>query len=96
MPFKGFFNFMAIVPIVPAVSGRGVGALAVRLERADNVKLLGIYNYPIYGFGLLFAQVVTFFPVAYLTLKGVLESISPPWRTRRWTWDHPGCRFSGR
>jgi iron(III) transport system permease protein len=41
-------------------------------------SLLGINNYPIYGFrGLLFAQIVTFFPIAYVTLRGVLESISP-------------------
>jgi iron(III) transport system permease protein len=41
-------------------------------------SLLGISNYPIYGFqGLLFAQIITFFPVAYITLRGVIESISP-------------------
>lgn len=79
IPFKGFFNFMAIVPIV---SPPFLGAVSVLLLFGSNglitSKLLGIYNYPIYGFkGLLFAQVVTFFPVAYLTLKGVLESISP-------------------
>lgn len=79
IPFKGFFNLMAIVPIV---SPPFLGAVSVLLLFGSNglitSKLLGIYNYPIYGFkGLLFAQVVTFFPVAYLTLKGVLESISP-------------------
>jgi iron(III) transport system permease protein len=79
IPFKGFFNFMAIVPIV---SPPFLGAVSVLLLFGSNglitSKLLGIYNYPIYGFkGLLFAQVVTFFPVAYLTLKGVLESINP-------------------
>lgn len=78
-PFRGFINFMAIVPIV---SPPFLGAVSVLLLFGANglitSKLLGIYNYPIYGFkGLLFAQVVTFFPVAYLTLKGVLESISP-------------------
>ena len=79
IPFKGFFNLMAIVPII---SPPFLGAVSVLLLFGSNglitSKLLGIYNYPIYGFkGLLFAQVVTFFPVAYLTLKGVLESISP-------------------
>jgi len=40
--------------------------------------LLGLFNTKIYGIrGLLFAQIVTFFPVAYINLKGVLESISP-------------------
>ncbi len=79
VPLKGFLNFMAIVPIV---SPPFLGAVSVLLLFGANglitSKLFGIYNYPIYGFrGLLFAQVVTFFPVAYLTLKGVLESISP-------------------
>lgn len=79
IPFKGFLNFIAIVPIV---SPPFLSAVSVLLLFGANglitSKLLGIYNYPIYGFkGLLFAQVVTFFPVAYLTLKGVIESINP-------------------
>jgi iron(III) transport system permease protein len=41
--------------------------------------LLGIRNYNIYGFkGVLLSQIFTFAPVAYLTLKGVLESLNPP------------------
>jgi iron(III) transport system permease protein len=41
-------------------------------------NLLRIQNFPIYGFrGLMFAQAITFFPVAYMTLRGVLESINP-------------------
>ncbi|HLE45303.1 MAG TPA: iron ABC transporter permease, partial [Methylomirabilota bacterium] len=41
-------------------------------------QLLGIRDFPVYGLpGLLLAQVLTFFPVAYLMLRGVLESISP-------------------
>ncbi|WP_455381281.1 ABC transporter permease, partial [Salinispira pacifica] len=39
--------------------------------------ILRLRNVQIYGFtGLLVAQVSTFFPVAYITLKGVLDSIS--------------------
>lgn len=79
IPFKKFFNLIAIVPIV---SPPFIGALAIIMLFGNNgfitSTLLGLRNYPIYGIrGLLFAQIVTFFPVAYITLKGVLESISP-------------------
>ncbi|MBO8141717.1 MAG: iron ABC transporter permease [Firmicutes bacterium] len=79
MPLKPFFNLAAIMPVI---SPPFVGAVSILLLFGNNglitSKLLGIYNYPIYGLrGLLLAQVVTFFPVAYLNLKGIMESISP-------------------
>jgi len=79
IPFKKFFHVIAIIPVV---SPPFIGALSIIMLFGNNglvtYSLLGINNYPIYGFrGLLFAQVVTFFPVAYITLRGVIESISP-------------------
>ncbi|MFN2165823.1 MAG: ABC transporter permease, partial [Anaerolineae bacterium] len=79
MPGKRFFNLIAIIPIV---SPPFIGALSIIMLFGNNGlitwTLLGLKNVTIYGFrGLLIAQVVTFFPVAYITLKGVLESISP-------------------
>ncbi|MCF7944532.1 MAG: iron ABC transporter permease [Spirochaetia bacterium] len=79
IPFKKFFNLMAIVPII---SPPFIGALAIIMLFGNNgfitSTLLGLNNFKIYGIrGLLFAQIVTFSPVAYITLKGVLESISP-------------------
>lgn len=79
IPFKPFFNLAAIVPVI---SPPFVSAVSILLLFGNNglitSKLLGIYNYPIYGIrGLLLAQVVTFFPVAYLNLKGIMESINP-------------------
>jgi iron(III) transport system permease protein len=79
IPLKKFFNLIAIVPII---SPPFIGALAIIMLFGNNgfitSTLLGLKNFKIYGFrGLLFAQIVTFFPVAYITLKGVLESISP-------------------
>lgn len=79
IPLKPFFNLAAIVPVI---SPPFVSAVSILLLFGNNglitSKLLGIYNYPIYGIrGLLLAQVVTFFPVAYLNLKGIMESISP-------------------
>ncbi len=79
IPFKKFFNVIAIIPVV---SPPFIGALSIIMLFGNNgfitYSLFGITNYPIYGFqGLLFAQVITFFPVAYITLRGVIESISP-------------------
>jgi len=79
VPFRKFFNLIAVIPIV---SPPFIGALAIIMLFGNNGlvtwNLLKINNFPIYGFnGLFLAQVVTFFPVAYLTLKGVLESMNP-------------------
>lgn len=77
--WRKFFNIMATIPIV---SPPFIGALAIIMLFGRNgfitARVLGISNANIYGWkGLLFAQVMTFFPVAFITLKGVLESISP-------------------
>ena len=79
IPLKKIFHLVAIIPII---SPPFIGAMAIIMLFGNNglitSTLLGIRNFRIYGFrGLLFAQVITFFPVAYITLRGVLESISP-------------------
>jgi iron(III) transport system permease protein len=79
IPFKKIFHVIAIIPVV---SPPFIGAMAIIMLFGNNGLitwfLLKIRNYPIYGFqGLLIAQVITFFPVAYITLRGVIESISP-------------------
>ena len=79
IPGRKFFNLIATIPII---SPPFIGALAVIMLFGRNgfvsSTLLGMQNANVYGpRGLLFAQVLTFFPVAYITLRGVLESISP-------------------
>jgi iron(III) transport system permease protein len=79
MPCKRLLHFVAIIPVV---SPPFIGALSIIMLFGNSGlvthSLLGLKNFPIYGFrGLLLAQVVTFFPVAYITLRGVIESISP-------------------
>ncbi|HEB10771.1 MAG TPA: iron ABC transporter permease [Spirochaetales bacterium] len=79
IPFKKFFHLIAIVPII---SPPFIGALSIIMLFGNNGfisdTILHLTNVKIYGFrGLLFAQVLTFFPVAYIILRGVLESISP-------------------
>ncbi len=79
IPFKKFFHIIAIIPII---SPPFIGALSIIMLFGNNGvisdHLLHLQNIKIYGFrGLLFAQIITFFPVAYITLRGVLDSISP-------------------
>ncbi len=79
IPGKKFFNLIATIPII---SPPFIGALAVVMLFGRNgfisSTLFRMTDANAYGpKGLLFAQVLTFFPVAYITLRGVLESISP-------------------
>jgi iron(III) transport system permease protein len=79
IPGKRFFNIIATIPII---SPPFIGALAILMLFGSNgfisSTLMGIKQANIYGFkGLLFAQVLTFFPVSFITLRGVLESINP-------------------
>lgn len=79
IPFKSFFRTIAIMPVIfPPF----VGALSlIMLFGANGLitsKLLGFSNIYIYGLpGLMLAQVLCFFPVAFITLDGVLSTISP-------------------
>lgn len=79
IPFKKFFRTIAIVPMVfPPF----IGAMSIIMLFGFNglitSKLFGIRTFPVYGlWGLMIAQVITFFPVAFITLDGVLSTISP-------------------
>jgi iron(III) transport system permease protein len=79
IPFKGFFRTVAILPIVfPPF----IGALSIIMLFGFNglitAGIFGIRNFPVYGlWGLMMAQVVCFFPVAFITLDGVIGTISP-------------------
>jgi iron(III) transport system permease protein len=77
--FKKFLHLLFILPIV---SPPFTSALSILMLFGANGlitrKLLGLLDYNIYGFkGVILSQVFTFAPVAYLTLKGVLDSLNP-------------------
>ncbi|HYE84561.1 MAG TPA: iron ABC transporter permease [Clostridia bacterium] len=79
MPFKPFFKMMATLPIIspPFVLSLSMIMLFGRNGLITN-KLFGLENVNIYGFNsLLVVQVLSFFPIAYLTLSGILEAIDP-------------------
>jgi iron(III) transport system permease protein len=77
VPCKRLLTLAAILPII---SPPFVSALSIILLFGNNGlitrQLLGLQDFAIYGFrGLLLSQIFTFFPVAYLTLRGILESL---------------------
>ncbi|GHS96196.1 hypothetical protein AGMMS50276_14200 [Synergistales bacterium] len=79
LPYKRFFHVLFILPVI---SPPFTSALSILMLFGANGMItkwiLGIQNFNIYGFkGVVLSQIFTFAPVAYLTLKGVLESLSP-------------------
>ncbi|MDO4484692.1 MAG: iron ABC transporter permease [Clostridia bacterium] len=71
-----------VVSMLPVVSPPFVLSLSMILlfGRAGLVtrQLLGIYDSDVYGmWGIVIVQTLTFFPVVYLMLKGLLKNIDP-------------------
>lgn len=79
MRAKRFFNVIAILPIIsPPFSVALSIILLFGNKGLITHTILGLASNNIYGFGgLLFAQVFSFFPMAYLQLNGVLSTIDP-------------------
>lgn len=79
IPLKGFFRTIAVMPIVfPPF----IGALSIIMLFGFNglitAGIFGVRNFPVYGlWGLMIAQIISFFPVAFITLDGVIGTISP-------------------
>ena len=77
LPGKKFFNIMAILPILspPFVISLAVMLLFGRSGLITK-SLLHIRNNNIYGFTWLsIVQILSLFPLAYLNLKGMLETL---------------------
>ncbi len=76
---KKIMNAIAILPIIspPFVIGLSAILLFGRTGLITR-NLLGMQNAEIYGFhGLVLVQTLTFFPVAYLVMVGLLQRIDP-------------------
>ncbi len=73
------FNLVSLLPVVspPFVLSLSMICLFGRAGLVTR-KLLHIYNANIYGmWGIAIVQTMTFFPVCYLMLKGLLKNIDP-------------------
>ncbi|MFB6291086.1 MAG: ABC transporter permease [Candidatus Bipolaricaulia bacterium] len=77
VPFKGFFRLIATVPIV---SPPFLIALAAILLLGNHGIITEWFNanWDIYGLpGLVLTETLAYFPIAFLTLDGVLGKIDP-------------------
>lgn len=75
-------RFLHLATILPIISPPFVSAVSILFLFGFNglitKHLLGLNDFNIYGFhGVVWSQVFTFAPIAYLSLRGVLASISP-------------------
>lgn len=77
--FKKLFNIVSILPIISPPFVLALSAIMLFGQRGIVThKLLHIEAANIYGFrGLVIVQTMTFFPVAYLLLTGLLKHIDP-------------------
>ncbi len=76
---KRYFNFMATIPMLspPFLLAMGV-ILLFGYNGLITKGILGMDNFRIFGFkGLLLVETVGSFPLAYLTLKGMLSAMDP-------------------
>ncbi|MCX7027729.1 MAG: iron ABC transporter permease [Spirochaetes bacterium] len=79
IPFKGFFKAIATIPVIspPFVLSLSMIFLFGR-NGLITKKLLGIEDSNVYGLhSLIVVQSISFFPIAYLTLTGILEKLNP-------------------
>lgn len=79
IPFKKLFKIIAILPIISPPFALAMSFIMLFGQQGFVSKmLLGIQNSNVYGFaGLAVVQVLTFFPIAYLVLAGLLKQIDP-------------------
>lgn len=76
---KKLFDIVSLLPVVspPFVLSLSMMLLFGRTGLITR-KILGIYDSDIYGlWGIVIVQTMTFFPVVYLMLKGLLKNIDP-------------------
>jgi len=76
---RGIFKVVSMLPIVSPPFVLSLSMIMIFGKKGIiTYHLLGIRNANIYGMhGILFVQILTFFPVAYLMLKGLLANIDP-------------------
>lgn len=79
MPGRGFFKTIAMIPIIspPFILSLSMIFLFGRYGLITR-QLLGIRGNDVYGMAsLVVIQTISYFPIAYLTLSGILQSLDP-------------------
>lgn len=79
VPFKKLFNGMAILPVISPPFVISLSAILLFGRRGFvTYHFLGMQNANIYGLnGLILVQTLTYFPIAFMVLAGLLKSLSP-------------------
>lgn len=78
MPCKRFFQVVALLPTMAPFVVTGLAFIMLFGRRGFITWQLLHLKVDLYGpFGLWVAQTIAFFPLAYITISGVLKSISP-------------------
>lgn len=78
MPCKKFFRVVALLPTMAPSVVTGLAFIMLFGRRGFITWQLLHLKVDLYGpFGLWVAQTIAFFPLAYITISGVLKSISP-------------------
>ncbi|RXM77839.1 iron ABC transporter permease [Clostridium tetani] len=79
LKFRKLFKILTILPIISPPFALAMSFIMLFGQRGFVThSLLGIKDSNIYGFwGLASVQILTFFPVAYLVLAGLLKQIDP-------------------
>lgn len=75
--FKGFFRAIALLPIISPPFLLALAAILLFGNVGFFTKLLGIDSF-IWGFnGLVITETLSYFPIAFIILEGVLRGIDP-------------------
>lgn len=77
MPGRRFFGMLAMLPIIspPFILSLSIIFLMGR-QGVITRGIFGVKDFDVYGlWSLVVVQTISFFPIAYLTLRGILESI---------------------
>ena len=78
-PFPKFFHMFALLPIVSPPFVFALSSILLFGRRGYvSYHFLGLETAGLYGFGgLVLVQTLTFFPIAYLVLLGLIKSLDP-------------------
>lgn len=77
--YTRLFKVISVLPIVSPPFVLALSTIMLFGQRGIiTMRLLGLKDFNIYGFkGLVIVQVLTFFPIVYLMLRGLLKNIDP-------------------
>jgi len=77
MPFKPFFRVLAIAPLISPPFLIAIAAILILGNHGVVTDFLGL-DWDIYGLpGLVLTETIAYFPIAFMTLEGVLSRIDP-------------------